>query len=496
MIAEPAAPRAGHRGEIVALQLVVGLFLALRLYYDLRADLFGDEAYYWMWGQRLGWSYFDHPPLHAWLLRPVSAIAGWHVFSVRLLTWVTLGGVLLIFRHWSRLLSPETPSLAFWRTTAIYLASPIFFGMTMIAYNDHLLVALSLLAIHCFVVFSTRHATAAPHATRWLYFAAVALGLALLTKYNAIFVGLGFAALFLFDRNLRPLLKTPHPWLAGLLAIAMQAPVVWWNLTEGLASFRYHLDDRWQGDAWQIHPMHPVNFLLLTFVVWSPFLIWPLVRMIRAPALSPFEGAAKRLVVTIFAISTISLVAISLVLDAYYYWNIVAFVGLMPLLVRFMGNPWLRWSHIVFGLVAAGLIVTNFSITPIGNAIGRRDNGSSINYGWTEIADHMRAVEAKAPADLVAATRYSTTSQLGFALGTTEAVKISPEHSQYDYWQDDTSYAGKSALILVDEADKSPVLLYLKAHFANLKQVDAFNIDRFGKTLYRWRIFRGEGYTP
>ena len=108
----------------------------------------------------------------------------------------------------------------------------------------------------------------------------------------------------------------------------------------------------------------------------------------------------------------------------------------------------------------------------------------------------MRAVEAKAPADLVAATRYSTTSQLGFALGTTEAVKISPEHSQYDYWQDDTSYAGKSALILVDEADKSPVLLYLKAHFANLKQVDAFNIDRFGKTLYRWRIFRGEGYTP
>ena len=26
-----------------------------------------DEAYYWMWGQHLSWSYFDHPPLDGWL---------------------------------------------------------------------------------------------------------------------------------------------------------------------------------------------------------------------------------------------------------------------------------------------------------------------------------------------------------------------------------------------------------------------------------------------
>ena len=347
----------------------MGLFLVLRVYFDLSADLFGDEAYYWMWGQRLGWSYFDHPPLHAWLLRAVSLLAGWHPVSVRLLTWLTLAGVLLIFRAWSRRIAPDQPALWFWRAAAIYLASPMFFGMTMIAYNDHLLVFCSLLALHFFLSFADRWETGAPRALRWLYLAAFALGLAVLTKYNGVFIGLGMAATLLLRPKLRPLLRTPHPWLAALLAVAMQAPVVYWNLTEGLASFRYHLDDRWNGGAGQLHLMHPVNFLLLSVVLWSPFLIWPLVRLIRATPVNDFEARARTLALTTFAISTVSFLAISVVLDAYFYWNIVAFVALTPLLARYI-NRWLLGAHIVFGLVIACLIVTNFAITPVGPLSG------------------------------------------------------------------------------------------------------------------------------
>ena len=31
------------------------------------APLIDDEAYYWLWAQRLDWGYLDHPPLIAWL---------------------------------------------------------------------------------------------------------------------------------------------------------------------------------------------------------------------------------------------------------------------------------------------------------------------------------------------------------------------------------------------------------------------------------------------
>ena len=485
-----------NRGEIIALRFAVLIFLALRFYYDLKADLLGDEAYYWMWGQHLGWSYFDHPPLHAWLLRLASIAAGWHPFSVRLLTWASLAAVLAIFWSWARRLSPDAPQLWFWRSAAVYLASPLFFGLTMIAYNDHLLVALSLLAVHCLVRFTENLETDPRPRWRWLYAAAAALGFATLSKYNGALVGLGLLLAFLLRPSLRVTLRTPHPWLAALLALAMQAPVLYWNLTTGLASFRYHLDDRWGGAAGHFAPMHAVNFVMLSALLWSPFLLWPLVGVLRNKPAPGFEDRATSIAIPVFAASTLVLLTVSSVLDAYFYWNIVAFVGLMPLLPRVMPSAILRWAHIAFGLAVASLVVCDLAVVPPGPLLGHEDRGSSINFGWGEIADHVRAAAARQPVDLYAATRYSTASQLGFALGTADAVKLSPEHSQYDYWQVEENLSGKSALILTDEPDGSPQIEWLKAHFADLNQADAFSISRFGAPIYSWRIFHGDGYRP
>ena len=487
------------RREIIALQLLVGLYLVLRVYFDVRADLVSDEPYYWMWGQHLGWSYFDHPPLHAWLLGLASLVFGWHPISVRILTWFTLAGVMAIFWSWAKRLSPETPQLWFWRTAAIYLSSPLFFCISLVAYNDHLLIFLCLLAVHCFIVFTDKVETDQPRQTLWLYLAAAALGLAVLTKYNGAFLGLGFLAAFLLRPKLRALLRTPHPWLAALLAMAMQAPVIYWNLTEGLASFRYHLNDRWTTPGafdWQ----HPVNFVLLCILFWSPFLVWPTISLIRSPSLTPDESRAKAIALTVFTVSSLSFLAISCVLDAYFYWNIVAFIGLMPLLTRFMANPLHRWAHYIVGLLLILTFVFNFTWMPFADFVGRRDRGSASDFGWTEIGEHMRAAIAAQPADLVGATRYSTTSQLGFVLGTTDVVKLSAEHSQYDFWQGDGSqYAGKSALILGDEPDGlggGERLAWLQQHFTTLTTIDEWKTVRMGHPIYTWRIFRGEGYIP
>ncbi|MHB1109812.1 MAG: hypothetical protein ACYCZU_05790, partial [Devosia sp.] len=80
------------RQSVLALQIVVGIFIALKLWFDLGVDPMGDEAYYWMWGQHLALSYFDHPPLQGWLLGVVAQLFGWHPFNTRLLTWLTLFG--------------------------------------------------------------------------------------------------------------------------------------------------------------------------------------------------------------------------------------------------------------------------------------------------------------------------------------------------------------------------------------------------------------------
>lgn len=497
MTVDAALPaRRTIRGEIVALQVLTGIFLALRLYFDGAADLFGDEAYYWLWGQHLDWSYFDHPPLHAWMLRLVDVIFGQHPLSVRILTWFTLAGVLAIFWDWSKRLAPADPLLWFWRTTAIYLASLIFFGMTMVAYNDHLLVFLSLLAMHCFLIFAERQETGQPGALPWLYLAALTLGLAALTKYNGAFVGVGFAAMFLLRSKLRPVLATPHPWLAAMLALATQVPVIYWNAVRGMASFRFHFDERWGGDAGHVHLVHPLGFLALLIIGWSPFLIWPLLRLAFDRTVAGFADRARTLTLSIFVFSTLTLLAISLIIDAFFYWNIVALIGLMPLLTRYLGSPVLRGLHLAYGLVCAVLLVVNFTVLPISQFRGATDFGSAINFGWSEVRDHMLAAKTASPADTVGAPRYSTTSQVAVALGAEAVRYVTEERSQYSYWMAGKDLAGKSALILVDDHDAARQIKELQPHFDKLTQVDRFPIVRLGQTIYRWRIYRGDGFHP
>lgn len=481
------------RTEIIALQILVAVLLAIRLWTQMTGGLVGDEAYYWMWGQHPALSYFDHPPLHAWLLGLVSLVS-WHPFAVRVLTWASLAVVLSIFWAWSRRLSPAAPRLWFWRATAIYLASPMFFVMMAVAYNDHLLVALVLSSIHCFAIFVERSEGDLPAPNRWLFAAAALLGLAVLTKYNALFVGIGFAAAFLVRARLRPLLLTPAPWLAAALSVAIQAPVLWWNLVEGGASFRFHLEDRWTGGL-GLHWANLFRFGVFTFLLWAPFLTWPLIRLLRARPVTAFEAGLRPVVLWTLATSTLVFVLSAIVRDAYFYWNIVALAAVTPLLAGF-ANQWLRALHYLLGLLVAVAAMIHFAIMPIPILLGGTDGSSAINYNWDTVASHMQAQIAGHPEALVAGTRFTTTSQLGFALGTADVVKLSPEHSQWDYWQEGRDFTGQSALILVDEPDGSPVLAFLEAHFETLEVADSFTIEQLGRPIYAWRILLGRDWTP
>lgn len=66
---------------------VAAFFLAIKLVYVFGVGPIYDEAYYWMWGQHPGLSYFDHPPFHAWLLGISDFVFGRSLFGLR---WMTL----------------------------------------------------------------------------------------------------------------------------------------------------------------------------------------------------------------------------------------------------------------------------------------------------------------------------------------------------------------------------------------------------------------------
>lgn len=471
-------------------QVAFFVLLAIKIYFEFAAAPIGDEAYYWIWGQKLAWSYFDHPPFHAWLLRVMDLIFGWNLFSLRALTWLTFGGTLWIFWDWAKRLKPEDPQAWFWPSAAIYLSSPMFFMMSSIVFHDHLLIFLCIATAHLFLVFAEKY-EATGKATGWLYAAATVMGLAVLTKYNGVLLAFGVGLFFVVHKPLRPLWRSPHLYLAALLSVAIQTPVFWWNITEGFASYKFHLSERWGGDLFRFHPNDILEFLALAVVFVSPFLIPAVIGMLRRPLGTPFADRARSLAICVFAVSSLVMLFLSMFIEIYFYWNIVADALLMPLVVGWMKRRWVLWLHVVYGLIFALLLSFNNSIIPFGNLNGGFDWTASSTYNWPEIAEHVRAQRQAHPVGFVAVTRYTTAAQLGFAMQDADVVGLSARHDQYDFWFDPPAHKGENALIISDRVEG---LGYVGPQFDSVTPLETVTLMRFGKLVYEVTISLGTNF--
>ena len=148
------------------------------------AGLFGvgvhtDESYYWVWSRYLDWSYYDHPPLVAWMIRLSSELFGTNRFSLRfpaVLAW--LATVFVVYQIASRMFSANR--LAGWLAALVLVSIPIFeVGFHIVGPDSPLMLFASLTYLFTF------NAISRSSGKDWLY-AGACLGLALLGKYTAI----------------------------------------------------------------------------------------------------------------------------------------------------------------------------------------------------------------------------------------------------------------------------------------------------------------------
>ena len=325
---------------------------------------------------------------------------------------------------------------------------------------------LCIVSAHFFLDFAVRLSDGEAPRYRSFYAAAVALGLAGLAKYDAIFMAVGLFGLVLLRPRLRALLRTPHPYLAMAICVAIQTPVFYWNFSNGFASYRYNLNSRldttglfslptWSGSA---------DFLATGIAVFSPFLIVAAVRAFRAPMRDPFSDALRQLALLVFAASTLAMLALCQVTYVLFYWNIVGYLLLYPAIVGFAGRRTLI-GHSVFGLMMAALITFNGSVAPLASLVGRSDWESSVIYGWDDVAAAAKEALKEHPDALIGATRYTLASQLGFALGSADVVSFSTRVDQFKLWFDPQAHSGRNAIVM---ADASNPIDYVKTQFGSV----------------------------
>lgn len=265
----PVSP--GLEPRLLRWLMVVGLaaFL-LRLWIAIALPVTGDEAYFYWWGVFLDWGYYDHPPMAGWWMSAMQATLGHAPWAIRLPA-VILPLALGALMWWA--FAPLDRERAAWGVLLFWLA-PLNWLNALIT-TDTPLMFWSLLSIACLV---RAELGAKDHAPRWGRYAAsgLFLGLAFLSKYFAVVLGLTYVVYFSLYRRDR--------WQALLLLCicALPGPLmnVAWNASHGWANIMFNVYNRNQGSGFEWHK--PVLYTGMLAYLATPGVLWLALRRRQA----------------------------------------------------------------------------------------------------------------------------------------------------------------------------------------------------------------------
>ena len=450
--------------------LTVLTLVALRLVGAAWTPLTFDEAYYWTWSKHLALGYYDHPPGVAIVIRLGTLMAGDTEIGVRLVS------ILLAFPM----------SFAVYRSAAILFGgqhvaatATILLNVTLMAAVGTLIVTPNspLLVAASFILFFLAKVLETGRGAWWLAVGA-AVGVALLSKYTALFFGPAILIWLASVPKLRRWLISPWPYLGGLVALAVFSPVILWNADHHWVSFIKQI-----GRA-RIEDFRPtfIAELIPTQIAFATPLVFVLGAMGLYALLRRDSGAlaARALISAIFW--TIALYFIWHSLHARVEANWFAPVYPAFAIAAAVAAHLARWQRQAQRVVdfcrrwasPAGILMFALLIVQANTGVlsgFRRDaTVRSVGVGWPQLGAEIEAVRKRTGASCVLAPDYGTASWLAFYLPK-ETCVLQP--TQRIRWvnmgePDPAKLSGK--LLWVDEV-RSSTQPYVKETFAEVARV-------------------------
>ena len=453
--------------------LTVAALVLLRLVAAAWTPLTFDEAYYWIWSKHLAFGYYDHPPGVALVIRLGTMIAGDTEFGVRLISIL----------------------LALPMSYAVFRTAEILFGGKRIAADATILLNVTLMAAvgtlivtpdspllvsSSFVLFFLAKVLESGRGAWWLAVGAAA-GLALISKYTAMFFGPAIVIWLISVPKLRRWVSSPWLYLGGLIAIAIFSPVILWNADHHWVSFIKQLG---RSEVTQFK-LAFIGELIPTQIAFATPLVFILGAMGLA-ALARREGgalASRALINAMFWTITLYFLWHSLHARVEANW----FAPVYPPLaiaaaaaadvVRWerhsqrVANFCLRWASPVGIAMFACLILQ--ANTGVLTGFRRDATVRSVGVGWQALAANIEATRARVGATCVLAPDYGTASWLAFYLPKNTCV-IQP--MQRIRWvnmgePDPAKLSGK--LLWVDEV-RASTQPYVAQTFAKIDRVGKF----------------------
>lgn len=452
--------------------LTVMALVVLRLVAAAWTPLTFDEAYYWIWSKHLAFGYYDHPPGVALVIRLGTMIAGDTELGVRLISiLLALPMSFAVFR---------TAEILFGRRVAAN--ATILLNVTLMAAVGTLIVTPDspLLVTSSFVLFFLAKVLESGRGAWWLA-VGVATGLALASKYTAMFFGPAIVIWLISVPKLRRWFASPWLYLGGLTALAVFSPVILWNADHHWVSFIKQLG---RSEVIQFKPAF-IGELIPTQIAFATPFVFVLGAM-GLYALSRRDGgalASRALVNAMFWTITLYFLWHSLHARVEANWFApvyppLAIAAAAAVDVTLWGrrsqrvvNFCLRWASPV-GIVMFACLILQAN-TGILTGFRRDATVRSVGVGWRTLAANIEATRARVGASCVLAPDYGTASWLTFYLPKGTCV-IQP--TQRIRWvnmdePDPAKLSGK--LLWVDEV-RASIQPYVAQTFAKVGRVGEF----------------------
>ena len=378
-----------------------GLLVVGRLFFAANIPLTEDEAYYRLWAQHLAFGDYDHPPLVAWAIAAGVLVFGDDALGVRALAVAASTLTMLAVIDIARQAGADRSTRR--RAAVWYAAAPLIGFGAILAIPD---VFASLFWALCLsALMRTPRARAA-----WLL-AGASAGLALLSKYSALFLGPAVLWWLLRSARGRSDLKTPWPYLALVVAGLVVAPNLMWNASH-----------HWETVAKQFGRIAPRAFTpahLLTFVFAFAALVNPLALPFLARAFVHRPAARAEPNVDLLWISGAPFLAY-LVLHALHatvqaHWPAPACAALMILAAMGTNGLQGRWRALAQAAPAVGIGLSLVALLhlawPATDWRGHSDPARDIR-GWPAFAARLEDIRRSHGAGWVGMLNYGDAAQL------------------------------------------------------------------------------------
>lgn len=396
--------------------LAIAALVLVRLVAAAVTPLSFDEAYYWTWAKHLAGGYYDHPPMVALVIRLGTMIAGDTEFGVRLVSVL-----LALPMSWAVY---ETAAMLFGGRRVASTAA-ILLNVTLMAAVGTMIVTpdAPLMVASSFVLYTLAKVLTTERGAWWLA-VGLAVGVALLSKYTALFFGPAILIWLVAVPKMRRWLLSPWPYLGGVVAFAVCAPVILWNAEHHWVSFikqlgRARIEHLTLRYVAEIVPTQLLFASPLVFVLGVMGLYAIATRRGGAYVVRALLNAVIWIILLYFTWHSLhSRVEANWFSPIYPAFAIVAAVAAHVVkwgeranrLVRFS----LRWAAPV-GIAMFALLVIQAD-TGLLSGYRRDATVRSIGVGWRELAPQIEAVRARTGAACVLASDYGTTSWLMFYL--------------------------------------------------------------------------------